>query len=788
MSTFTTIGKSVRQKEGIARVTGRAKYYADFILPGMLQTRILRSPYPAADVLSIDISAAEKMKGVHLVMTHENYPRAFRKSLYYVGDLVAAVVAVDETIAEEALSLIKVEYEQKKFVLSMEDSLKPNAPKVYEEENLFSWPQHVHSSDRDPKTGLYRKKEFAEYTGFGDIEQGFADADVIVEQKGFKYAYCKGPTMEPRGCTIDYDGVKLVVYTHSQGMHYEKANLAEALKLPANNINYVSPYTGGSYGHKNAHVLNRGCAGHYLIIASLACLTLRLPVHCPYSREEEMVNGWSRGSKTDVKIGFTKEGILTTMDFSNWQERGAGGDNFVTKNSMCATGNLLYSHNCRNLRAKTWNINTNRFPSAGWQGYGTPEGNFAVEVTMDIAAERLGIDLLELRKMNCMRAGDIDTNWDCTISYPSGILSASGIRDCIDVGAKHVDWDNTWKHPSTKSGRIRRGLGMAIFAHSAGRPGPGNNSEAIVKIFPDGSASLVCAIADIGQGQHTAQCQIVSEVLNIPYEKIGLVSCDTDSTPFATLVAASCGTWTQGWATYEAAMEARRNLLDLAAPKLNVEADALSMNENGVYVTNNPSQTISFSEVFGPRGYYGGLYEVTGHHVNNSPHPRSCNEDGIVYMPKEKGAQFVSLDVDTATGMISNISVAMVQNVGKMLNPKIVFSQLLTCRHSIENAILGNDCIVDKRSGRLLTPSWIDYRHCTTMECDVEPIVLEKPGDLSHPFGAAACGEGSTCPTLPAFSNAIYNAIGIRLLESPFTPERILAGLGKIQLKKEKKS
>lgn len=784
-----SIGTSVRQKDGQARVTGTAKYYADFIFPGMLQIRILRSPYPAADIISIDTSAAERMAGVHLVMTHENYPKAFRKSLYYVGDLVAAVVADDETIALEAMELIKVEYEKKKPVMSIEDGIKEDSPQVFEGvKNCQDWAFHAILSDRDPETRLFKTKTPAEYNGFGDIEKGFAEADVIIEQKALKYAYCKGPAMEPRGCSANFDGTKLHIYTHSQGLHDEKLCLAQALGISSNMLNYVSPFTGSSFGGKNAFPLDRNIASHYLVIAGLACLDLKKPLHCPYSREEEMVSGWSRGSIGDVKIGFKKDGTLTTMDIAHWQETGAGGDKYPAKNAMLATGAVLYSHNCEHLRGKIRYVNTNRFPAAGWQGYGAPEGVFAVETTMDIAADKMGIDPVEIRKKNCMRTGDIDSGWDPLI-YKSCLISSSGIRDCLDAGAEFLDWKNKWQHPSKKNGRIRSGMGVAIFAMGAGRPGPGNSSEAMVKIYPDGSAALVCAIADIGQGQHTVQCQIVADVLGLPYKKIGIVCHDTDSTPFATLVANSCGTWIQGWATYEAAIDAKRQVLDLAAAKLEVPTQALSMNEKGVFVTAEPEKGLTFAEAFGARGHYGGIHEVTGYYVNNSPHPNGLKDgkEDQVYIPKEKGAQFISLDVDTETGMLSNVRVVMAQNVGKALNPKIVAGQLCTSRHGVENAILANDCIVDKRNGWLMTPNWVDYRHCTAMDCDVDPIVIEKPGDPTHPFGATACGEGAACPSLAAFSNAIFNATGVRIIETPYTPDKILLGLGKIQPKRRKK-
>lgn len=788
MSDLLFIGKKVRQKDGRPRVTGRARYYGDVQFPGMLNVRILRSPYPAAEILSIDTTKAASYPGVNLVMTHKNYPKAFRSTLYYVGDLVAAVLAEDPTVAEEALRLIQVEYEKKKFVLSLEAAIAPDAPQVFSgEDNCHAWEFHAYLSDRDPETKLFKTKTPAEFNGFGDIEKGFSEADVIVEQHGLKYAYCKSPAMEPRGCTVNFDGVKLHVYTHSQGMHDEKFRLAQALEIGSDKINYVSPFTGSSFGGKNPTVLNRNIPSHYLLIACLACLDLNKPVHCAYSREEEMLCAWSRGSLANVKIGFKHDGTMTTMEFNHWHEVGAGGDKYPPKNAMLATGAVLYSRNCEHLQAKIHYVHTNRFTSVGWQGYGAPEGIYAVETTMDIAAYKLGIDPVELRKMNCMRTGDVDAGWD-PLEYTSALISSSGIRECLDVGASYLDWKNTWQHPDQKEGRIRHGIGVAIFAMGAGRPGFGNSSEATVKIYPDGTAALICAVSDMGQGQHTVQCQIVAEVLGIPYERVGIVCHDTDSTPFATLVANSCGTWIQGWATYEAALQAKKQLLTLASAKINVPADQLTIGAEGVFSTNAPEKRMSFAEVFGPIGHYGGPHEITGTYINNSPHDR-CFKDGKkdqLLIPKEKGAQFVSLDVDVETGMISNVRVVLAQNVGKALNPKIVEGQFLTARHGVENAILANDCIVDKRNGWLLTPNFIDYRPSTALDCEVKPIIVEK-FDPSHPFGASACGEGAACPTLAAFSNAIFNAIGVRIVETPFTPDKILLGLGKITPKKRKK-
>ena len=208
----------------------------------------------------------------------------------------------------------------------------------------------------------------------------------------------------------------------------------------------------------------------------------------------------------------------------------------------------------------------------------------------------------------------------------------------------------------------------------------------------------------------------------------------------------------------------------------------LEIKDGAIFHKEVPAKKMSFEEAFGPLGIYGGNHEVVGYYYHDSPHPRSlkAGKADQLYIPKEKGAQFVSLEVDTESGQIFNVRVVVAQNVGRALNPKIVEGQFLNARHGVENAVLGSDCIVDQKTGRLLNCNWVEYKPTSILDCEVDPIIIEKPGDPTHPFGATACGEGAACPTLAAFSNAIYNAIGVRIKETPFTPDKILKALGKV--------
>ena len=756
---LSVIGKSVPQKDGVERVTGKAKYYGDVMLPNMLHVKILRSPYAQADILDIDTSGAEAFPGVELVMSFKNYPKVFRRDLHYVGDEVAAVVAVDEETAEEACDLIKVTYDPKPFVLDMKEAMKPDAPRVFPDRpNVrlgwgpgFKW---FYFSEKDPITGLWTKKEESDFHGFGDVQKGFSEADVIVEDSDLSQAYSRVTTMEPRGCVASFENGRLTVWTHTQGLHHTRNDIAKFFELPRTKINVVSPYTGGSFGGKVDK----------FFIPIAATLTLSKPVKLVFTREEEMLRGWARGSLSRAKLGFKKDGRLIAMEVEHWVEVGPDGDSYPVRNVFRHTGAKLYARHCQHIKIKAGVVFTNRFISIGWHGYGTPETNFMMETVMDEAAYILGIDPVELRRINHFRKGD-------PLASPRPVqvnaqISSCGLEECLDRGVEKSGWNKKWKHPGQKRGAIREGLGMDLSIHGAG---DGFFSTAIVKVSPDASASFECGIADIGQGQHTVQSQIVSEVLGISYENVHIVCHDTDSTPYSTKVGSSQGTWHQGKATYDAAFSARKQILDLASKELGRKPEELMIRDGLIYVEGTVNPACTFAEAFDSLSMIIGVGQTF-------PDGR---EEGIY--PKEQGAHFAHCSVDTETGEIKILKYVPVQYVGRALNPKIVEGQIFSgVYHGLECALLA-ECIVDPKTGKMLTYNWENYKPLTMLDCDIEPIIVEIPGlDHSHPFGAIACGEGAIDPVCAAIGNAIYNATGIRLKMTPFTPDKLLKALGKI--------
>ena len=766
LQSYSVVGRPLPQKDGIERVTGRAKYFADIFLPDMLCCKILRSPHAQAKILSIDHTEAEALPGVELVMSRNNFPKLFDEMVHFVGDELGAVVAVDEETAEEALELIKVQYEPLPFVLDIKEAMKPDAPRVFPDRSNvrpgwgagFKW---YYFSDRDPKTGLWTRREESDVHGFGDVEQGFRESEVIVEDRGLSQGYSRVTIMEPRGCVADYKNGKLTVWTHSQGLHQARQEVAKTFNIPANQINIVSPYTGGSFGGKASNL-------NHIPIA--AALNLERPVKLVCTREEELLGGWARGSLSNVKLGFQKDGRVTAMDVEHWVEVGPDGDCNPVRNVFRYTGAMLYARNCKHLRIKAGVVFTNRFRSKGWHGFGTPETGFMIETVMDEAAYVLGIDPVELRRINHFQPGDpIASARSVKVSAQ---ISSCGLDECLTQGTEGIDWGNIWSHPQSKKDRVKEGCGMALSIHGAG---DGLPSAATVKVMFDGTVLFECGIADIGQGQHTVQSQMVAEVLGVPYEHVRLICDDTDSTPYATVVGGSQGTWHQGKATYLAALDAKQQILEMAGRKLQVDPASLDIKEARVIRKDNPESAYKFSEIFGAYSMVIGTAQTTPDGL----------EEGVY--PREQAAQFCRLAVDTETGLVSMLEYTPTQYVGRALNPKIVAGQINSgVYHGIESSFLA-ECIADPQTGRMLTYNWENYKPMTMLDFAIKPIIVEKEGDSSHPFGAIACGEGAINPVCAVCGNAIYNAIGVRIKTTPFTPDKILEALGKIQTGKKRK-
>lgn len=773
------VGHQVRDYTGLRKVLGKAKYSNDFSYPGMLYGKLLRSPYAHAKILDLDDSEAQSMPGVHLVMSYKNFPNWFYDSVHYNGMEVACVIADSKIAAKKALKKIRVTYEELPFVTDGRKAMEPGAPQAMPDRpNFFPWKEHRYFTDKNEQ-GLYTRKVPSEFDGFGDIEQGYAESEVIVEDRGYAYGFAKAPLMKQTSCLANYSDGILELYVENQQPYTTRYWLAQSFGLPVNKVRILSEVNSCSFGGRADGATEAGINGpSCTLIAADAAFHLGKPVSLEYALDEDQLFYWGRGSfDSRFAIGFKQDGTMVMMDGEIWRNTATGGDTGESTQGvdMHATGNLLYSHNCRHNKFVKHRVYTNSPGWTGWQAFGNPEVFLAVESVMDMAAEQLGIDTMDLHKMNVARKGDNFFTSGYNFDGPQ-FLSRNGLEPCLDAAAQYSDWYRARKPHTEKNGVLRHGMGMspAVMENA----GQGIASQAMVTLNSDGSATLYCNYQDIGQGGHGTQVQIVAEVLDIPYENVKIKAGDTDSM-YTHFQIASSGTLGQGKATYNAAMDVKNKLLTRTAEVLNVGIETLELKNGKVRSLVDPDMVIPWAPPImktvslDPSPEVAWLadpaYDVVGY---------GTSFIGPGATSSELSATVVELDVDTETGELKNIQVFHAQDCGKAINPKIVEANWLSMHHGVE-AMTGAEQILDPKTGKLLNDNWIDYPVATSLDCDVTTQIIEV-FDPTHPFGAAGVGQAVMNGLPGAFANAIYNAIGVRLKETPFTPDKILKALGRI--------
>lgn len=779
-SALRVVGKPVHKQGDQLRATGQAQYSSDAHLPGMLHGSILNCPYPSADLVSIDTSAAAAVPGVKLILTPDNCSDVLARTYQYIGHPVACVVATTLDIAQHAISLIKVEYKQKAFVVDPDEAMKPDSPQVFPGfDNLHPFDLCSHFSERNEQ-GLFAKREAAtDYDGFGDVEKGFAEADVIVEDEGYRFGLAHAPVPERRGGLAHFDGEKLTVWSTTQSAQQTRGYIGSVAGLQIHNVRVISEFNSGSFGARGddtgflpdsgPDVAFMG-AGHdkSVALAVKASVMLLKPVRIFLSsNEENFYHFWGRGTTyCRVKLGFKKDGTLTTWDMELAVNSGLFGNRWTFMFSN-GTALMLYSRNAEHVRIKKYAIFTNTPGQVGWCGYGNPEYMFATEQVMDQAAEILGMDPVELRKKNHMRPGDNILNVSRAYAHTGPNWLGSGdISAVLDLLMEETDWKSR-KPASEKTGVVRHGLGMALTCQQCAGEGVGSN--AIVKLNHDGTAELCNTYADTGMGGRSACRQIAAEELGLTFDKVRIIAGDTDASVWGTSNACSGGTMKYGWAVALACRDALKTLFELSAPLLKVaQPSELATVDGEVFVKADPTRRIKWEQAFLNQG-------------NNDIDHTQIVGKGVWIMGSgpqntEKAATFVSLDVDTETGQLLNVKIYHCADVGRALNAKDTKAQILRIHHGFES-VLGATMILDKATGRLLNGSYIDYPVATMWDCDVHPYYIESGNDPTHPYGAVGLGQALQNGIHAATANAIYNAIGVRIKDTPMTPDVILKAL-----------
>ncbi len=801
MNDFSVIGKSIAMVDAAGKTTGAGKYTDDLSLPGMLVGKILHSPYPHARIKRIDTSRAKALDGVVAVVTGTDAPNPYGilpvghdetalavEKVRYVGDHVACVAAVSEEIAENAMELIDVEYDPLPAYFDPEESMKAESDLIHE--------NRPHNIEKDY------------HHVFGDLDQGFAEADYIAEGRYIANEVTHA-AMEPHSTLANFEldphtgrlG-RLTVWSSTQVPYYLQHKLSLVLEMPMSQIRVIKPLVGGGFGGKSEIIPLE-------IIAAVAARAAKAPVKITYTREEVF---WAHRGRPrtiiDLKTGVKNDGRMTAVACKVIQDGGA----------YCSYGvvTILYSgallgalYDIPNIRFDGYRVLTNKPACGAMRGHGTVNVRFAFESQMDEIAATLKLDPAEMRRVNLLKPPTVTVNGFRVLSY--------GLPECIDQVVTRSGWKE-------RKGKLPKGRGLGV-ACSHYVSGAANSiirsdmphSTVNIKIDRDGGVVVYTGASEIGQGSDTMTAQVVAEVLGCEISRVKVIAADTDLTPIDLGSYSSRVTFMAGNAALRAAEDVKKNIVSAAAKRMNCAPEDIVMRNDRVFNRGttlsdyDPTASDSLVEQEAARGHVEGQIlrgSVLQTRKEDGPKGHMSFEEAIVgaidfhgaltgtgsYAPpaaarggKHKGAgvgpspaysysaQVAEVSVDEDTGEVTVHKIWAAHDCGRALNPVAVEGQVIGSvwmglGQALEEEMVWKD-------GLLMNPGILEYRSPSSTESpEIECIIVESI-DPEGPFGAKEAGEGSLAATIPAISNAIYDAVGVRLREAPFTPERVLAAL-----------
>jgi 4-hydroxybenzoyl-CoA reductase subunit alpha len=751
----TIIGKAMPMVESRSKVTGIGKYTDDLTAPGMLVGRILHSPYAHAAIRSIDTSAAEALPGVKAVATGKDAPTPYGilpighdecvfavDKARYMGDNVAGVAATSAEIAEQALELIRVDYEPLPAWTSALESMQATEHWIH-----ASKPNNI-------------EKEY--HHQFGDVDAAFASAEFVREQS-YVCGEVTHAAMEPHSTLAVWepDG-RMTVYSSTQVPYYLHRTLSEVLAMPMSQLRVVKPLIGGGFGGKSEIIPLE-------VAAAVLAKKAKRPVKITYSREEVFYAHRGRPiTFIDLKMGMSREGKITAVAARVVQDGGAYcGYGPVTVLYSGALLNAIYDIPC--VKFDGYRVLTNKPACGAMRGHGTVNVRFAFESLLDDLAADAGLDPAEVRRRNLLKAPCITPNGLRVTSY--------GLPECIDK----VVAASGWKQKRGKLPR-GRGIGLACSHYVSGAANPIIRSNiphttVNMKVDRDAAVTVYTGASEIGQGSDTLHVQIAAEVLGVAPQRIKLIAADTEVTPIDLGSYSSRVTFMAGNACLAAARDLRAQILFGVARKFKCDPAVLEMRDDYVFSIDDSRLRLTFEEAVTAALEFGGALVSKGTYAPPEE-SRGGKHKGAGVGPSPSysySAQTVEVSVDTETGQIKVERIVAAHDCGRALNP-------LTVEGQVEGSVyMGFGQAVQEEmtwsDGRLMNPSLLEYRIPTTLETPQIDCILVESNDPEGPFGAKEAGEGSLAATIPALANAMYDAIGVRINSTPITPEKILAAL-----------
>lgn len=756
------IGKSIPRVDSAEKVTGRAIYSADLDFAGMLVGAALRSPYPHARVLEIDVSEARKIPGVQAVVTGKDFPFTFGgmikdqpflaiEKVRFVGEPVAAVAAETETIARQALEKIRVRYQELPAVFDPREAMAEGAPILHE--NLKDYPRSAIYEVVD-QSNICVIRTLAR----GEVEKGWAEADEIFEDEFYIHAVAHTP-METHAAAAQFlpSSGDYIVWSASDRPHRLAKELADALGLPLNKVRFLTAYSGGGFGGKGNMVAEA-------IAVALARFCQGRPVKVLFDRGEELTASQTRhAAYLYLKTGMKKDGTFVAREADIVWDKGAyasKGPDVAYRGALTIFGPYRIPH----LKLRTRLVYTNKQSAGAYRGYGTTQVTWACEVQMDIISRKLGIDPLRIRLKN----GYVEKD-----SYINGqIMQGVGLGETLKQASRAIGWGES---KPVAEGARRVGRGMATMIKGTSTP---SNSACLIKASQDGSLTILTSAVEIGAGQKTVLAQIVAETIGVDPASISIPQSDTLIMPFDFGTTSSRTTFHMGNAARQAAEKIRQRILTIASEVLHVDSQKLHI-AGGRIFEDGAVERMTLKALLAQKFARGGTLLEEGYY-SPADSPLLKADPGLRGMSSAFwmfATHAVEVEVDTETGVVRVRKIAAAHDVGKAINPML-------CEQQIEGSVIMgmSNTLLEQfkmENGRILNDSLADYKIATIMDLpEIVPILVEARHP-EGPFGAKGIGEPAAAPTAPAIANAVYDAIGVWIKELPITPEKILAALKK---------
>jgi xanthine dehydrogenase YagR molybdenum-binding subunit len=725
--TTEIVGTRVPKVDGYERVSGTAVYPHDVSLPEMLHGAILRCPHAHANVLKIDTSRAEKMPGVLAVLTGDSpgadMPWYFRGGkatgklfdarCRHEGEEVAVVSAETPLQAFDAIRAIEVEYEVLPFIIDDEAALDPSAPAVQEGGNIVGEPR-------------VRER--------GDLAAGFAEAGVVVERTYRTKCEIHAP-MEPHGSVARWDGNRLTIWDTTQGVYSVQEAMARAMGLPLANVRVIGHYMGGGFGSKLE-------VSKYTVYAALMAKMTGRPVKIFLPREDcFLVTGNRPGNKMTVKIGAKNDGTLTAIDYKSLGSSGAYPGGAGTG------GQAAYLYTCPNMRTEDTTVHINAGKARPMRAPGYPQCSWALEQAMDELAQKLEMDPIDLRLKNTADVLQVEEGREFT---------SNQLAECLQKGAAEFGWSEARSRAETDT-HLRRGVGVAasFWGYAGGPP-----STVIVKLFSDGSVNLNMGASDIGTGTKTWAAMIVAEELGVAVDQIQIEHADTATTQYATSSGGSKTVPSDSPAVRAAAYAVKVQMMRMAAEQLEVDVSDLELLDLKITSRSDPEKTVEVTAL--EKLDRQGLVIGTGY---RDPNP----EDKITF---PFAAQFCEVEVNTRTGEVRLLHFLGAHDSGRVLNRLTYDNQVFGGIVMGVGLGMTEDRVLDRQTGKMANANFHDYKIPTMKDVAIEHtcVPIDIPDNEFNTTGTKGLGEPATIPTAAAIANAVYDAIGIRVTDSPINP------------------